>query len=349
VNGLESHVVVRRNGFSLDARMVVRPGSTVGLLGPNGAGKSSVVAAIAGLLPIDDGSIELDGTVLDRPGHGIFVPARDRGVGVVFQDNLLFPHMSVADNVAFGLQSRGDRHAMERAGAMLERLGIDKLAARSPRDLSGGQAQRVALARALITEPRLLLLDEPMSALDVTARAHLRRLLGDHLAQFAGPRLLITHDPTEAFLLADEIYVIEDGKITQTGTPDEIRLRPRTRYIADLAGSNLLAGVARNGVVSLDHDRLTIADTQIDGDVHVIIHPRAIALHRSQPGGSPRNTWQTVIDRLEHYGDRVRIQTGAPIPLTAEVTPGAIDALAIGVESSVWVSIKATEINTIAR
>jgi molybdate transport system ATP-binding protein len=223
-------------------------------------------------------------------------------------------------------------------------MGIEEMADRKPGDISGGQAQRVALARALISEPELLLLDEPLAALDATTRVQLRRTLADHLEVFRGPRLLITHDPTEAFLLADEILVIEEGRITQAGSADDIRLRPRTGYVADLAGSNLLVGKAAHGEVQVGNHELHVADTHIAGTVLATIHPRAISLHLHEPEGSPRNTWQTNITRIEHYGDRVRVQTGSPLPLTAEITPGAVDALHLAAGDAVWLSIKATEI-----
>ncbi|MFQ5555855.1 MAG: ATP-binding cassette domain-containing protein, partial [Acidimicrobiia bacterium] len=252
----------------------------------------------------------------------------------------------VAKNVAFGLRSGGVPRveAETRTASWLTRLDLGSLADRKPADLSGGQAQRVALARALATEPDLLLLDEPLAALDATTRVELRRTLSDHLDRFSGPRLLITHDPSEAFLLADEIHVIEDGAITQVGTQDDIRLRPRTRYVADLAGSNLLAGTAEGGLVETGGHQLHVADTGIVGSVLATIHPRAVALHRTEPEGSPRNTWETAITRIEHYGDRVRLQTGDPLPITVEVTPSAVQALELGEGSPVWVSIKATEI-----
>lgn len=345
--GLEAHLMVDRpSGFLLDVALDIDPGTTVALLGPNGAGKSTAVAALAGLLPLDRGHISLNGRCLDDPGRSVFVPPDERGIGVVFQDYLLFPHMSVAANVAFGLRSR--RHnradAATSVATWLDRLGVAHASHRKPHDLSGGEAQRVALARALITAPDLLLLDEPLAALDVTTRVSLRHALADHLLAFPGPRILITHDPTEAFLLADEVCVLEDGRITQLGTPDEIRLRPRTRYIADLAGSNLVEGVAEAGVVTVDGHELTVADTAARGNVLATIHPRAISIHRSRPEGSPRNTWRTEILRLEHYGDRVRLQTGTPLPLTAEVTPRATSALNLRQGVTVWVSIKATEI-----
>ena len=349
--GLDCHLVVSLgNGFVLDASISIEAGQTVALLGPNGAGKSTAVHVLAGMTPLDSGRVALGHRVLDQPSNGVFVAPEDRRIGVVFQDYVLFPHLSVADNVAFGLRARDlrRREVNRRVDEWIDRLDLGNLRDRRPGDLSGGQAQRVALARALITEPELLLLDEPLAALDVTTRAALRRTVADHLDQFAGPRLLITHDPTEAFLLADEIYVIEDGTITQVGTADDIRLRPRTPYAADLAGSNLVSGTASAGIVKTIGHELRVGDTAIAGPVLATIHPRAISLHRTQPEGSPRNTWSTTVSRLEHYGDRVRVQTDAPLPLTAEVTPNAIDALELHVGSAVWVSVKATEISVVA-
>ncbi len=347
-HGLDARLVVSRGDtFTLDVSLSIPPGRTVALLGPNGAGKSTVVAAIAGLLPLDEGHITLDGRTLDDPGGNVLMPAEDRSIGVVFQDYVLFPHLTVVENVEFGLRSRKTprREARQQAIEWLERIGLDDLADRKPGDLSGGQAQRVALARALITGPELLLLDEPLAALDATTRVDLRRTLGDHLNQFSGPRMVITHDPTEAFLLADEIHVIEDGAITQVGTPDDIRLRPRTSYIADLAGSNLVLGTATHGTVTTGTHQLHIADTHITGAVLAAIHPRAIVIDRHQPDGSPRNTWEATVIRIEHYGDRVRLQTGDPLPLTAEITPDALNELGIVEGSVVWISIKATEIS----
>ncbi len=346
--GLDAHLVVSRGEeFTLDVSLSIPAGHTVALLGPNGAGKSTVVATIAGLLPLDEGHITLDGRTLDDPADDVLIPAEDRSIGVVFQDYVLFPHMTVVENVEFGLRSRKvpRRSAHEQAMSWLERIGLGDLADRKPNDLSGGQAQRVAVARALIVEPDLLLLDEPLAALDATTRVDLRRTLADHLDQFAGPRMVITHDPTEAFLLADEIHVIEDGVITQVGTPDDIRLRPRTPYIADLAGSNLVLGTASSGIVTNGTQQLHIADTHISGPVLAAIHPRAIIIDRRRPDGSPRNTWEATVTRIEHYGDRVRLQTGDPLPLTAEITPDALNDLQIVEGSVVWISIKATEIS----
>lgn len=344
---LQARIVVSRSDdFSLDIELSIEPGVTVALLGPNGAGKSTAVSAIAGLLPLAEGRIELSAEVLDDPSEEIFVPPERRRIGVVFQDYLLFPHLTVLENIAFGLRSRGAGvgRPTELAREWMARLGLSGLEAQLPGDLSGGQAQRVALARALVVEPGLLLLDEPLSALDVTTRVESRRTLADHLRSFEGPRLLITHDPTEAFLLADVVCVIERGVITQSGTADEIRLRPKTKYVADLAGSNLISGVAAGGRVDAGTFSLSIADHDVSGPVLLTIHPTAVSIHRGRPEGSQRNAWPTSVEVVETLGERVRLLTGDPMPLTVEVTREATDALSLGPGVEVWVAVKATEI-----
>lgn len=342
-----AHIVVARpDGFELEVALEIPAASTTALLGPNGAGKSTVVAALAGLLPLDAGHIAFGDEVVDDPVAGVFRPAEERRVGVVFQDGVLFPYLSVLENVAFGPRSQGigAGDARRIAHSWLDRLAVAELAARRPAEVSGGQAQRIALARALASDPRLLLLDEPMSALDVQARTSLRRTLADHLAGRAEPRLLVTHDPVEAFLLADRITIIEDGRVTQTGTPEAIRLHPRTSYAADLVGLNLYAGAARDGTVTAEGMELQVAVPGLRGSVLLSIHPRAISLARERPVGSQRNVWSTTVEVVEDLGDRVRVLTGRPLPLTAEITRGAARDLELAPGTPVWVAIKATEI-----
>lgn len=344
--GLDARCVVVRGGFRLDAKVTIAAGRTLAVLGPNGSGKSTLVGALAGLVPLTEGRVELDGRVLDDPAADVFIPPEERRVGVVFQDYVLFPHLTVEENVAFAIKSRRvDRRSVRRVTAeWLRRFDLVELAGRRPGDLSGGQRQRVALARALAADPDLLLLDEPLAAVDATNRVRLRRTLRDHLDRFPGPRLLITHDPVDAFFLADEICVLEEGSVTQVGSADDIRLRPRTSYVADLAGSNFWLGTAASGTVTVTGHRLAVADRTVRGPVFVTVHPRAVSVHLHRPEGSPRNAWQTEVIRLEDHGERVRLQMGNPLSLTAEVTPAAVAALGLASGSIVWVSIKATEI-----
>ena len=347
-DGLDARLSLRRGpSFRLDLSLAIPPGRTVALLGPNGAGKSTVVAALAGLLRLDDGWIRLNGDTLDEPATGLYRSPEVRRVGVVFQDYLLFGHLTVAENVAFGLRSRGvaRAEAAARAATWIASTGLASLADRKPGRLSGGQAQRVALARALVTDPRLLLLDEPLAALDVQTRAEQRRSLAEHLAGFEGPRLLITHDPTEAFLLADEIHVLENGSVTQAGTADEIRRHPRTPYIADLSGANLVVGTASNGVVDTGTHRLHVADRSLSGPVLAVIRAEAIAVHLVRPEGSPRNAWRTTVELVEDLGERCRLRTLGPVPLTVEVTAASVAALGLAAGVDVWLSLKATEID----
>ena len=349
MTGLDAHLVVRRpEAFVLDLAFSIAPGETLALLGPNGAGKSTAVEALAGLTPLDNGHIVLDGRTLDAPTDDLFVPAEQRGVGVVFQDYLLFDHLSVVDNVMFGPLSQGVRkpQAKARAEELLERLDLATFSDRMPSQLSGGQAQRVALARALATEPDLLLLDEALAALDISTRGTLRRVLATHLEAFEGPRLLITHDPTDAFLLADRIAIVENGTLSQVGSAEDIRRRPATPYVAALAGTNLLVGTNHGGRLTLaDHaHELQTSDTTIDGAVLITVHPTAIALHREQPSGSPRNTWQTTVASVEPLGDTTRITLADPLPLGVDITPGATSALDLHQGSAIWASVKATEI-----
>ncbi len=252
------------------------------------------------------------------------------------------------ENVAFGLRARGTGRALARARAleMLERVGLTDLASAKPRALSGGQAQRVALARALATDPRLLLLDEPLSAMDAGARAELRRGLSRHLAAFPGTCLVITHDPIEAMTLGDQLVVLEAGRVVQAGTPEELSSRPRSRYVADLLGLNLYRGRADERAIVLTGGRRLIAadPVPVSGEVFAVIPPRAVALHRVLPEGSPRNVWKGVVEDLDVVGNHVRAHVSGELPIIAEVTPGAVASMRLDDGGPVFVAVKAVEV-----
>jgi molybdate transport system ATP-binding protein len=260
---------------------------------------------------------------------------------------LLFPHLTVLENVAFGLRSRGISRleATATAHRWLERVALQTEAQRKPASLSGGQAQRVALARALATNPALLLLDEPMAALDASTRVELRRDLRRHLESFRGVRLLVTHDPVEAMAMADRLVILEQGRVLQAGSPAEVTQHPRSRYVADLVGVNLFRGRASHDVITLtDGGSLTAAGAG-EGDVFAVVHPRTVALYRTRPDGTPRNVWEGRAVDLDFQGDRVRVRLEGTPAIVAEVTPAAVRELSLDRGDPVWVVVKATEVN----
>ncbi|MEV7081484.1 ABC transporter ATP-binding protein [Streptomyces sp. NPDC093516] len=339
-DGLDAHLVVDRGPFRLDVALTVAPGEVVALLGPNGAGKTTALRALAGLTPLTGGRLRLDGRDLDR------VPPESRPVGVVFQDYLLFPHLSALDNVAFGPRCRGATKAEARAqaAAWLDRLGLADHAGARPRRLSGGQAQRVALARALATHPRLLLLDEPLAALDARTRLEVRAQLRRHLADFEAVAVLVTHDPLDAMVLADRLVVVEHGRVVQEGTPSDIARHPRTDYIAQLVGLNLYRGEADGHTVRLaDGPSLTTTEL-LSGPVFVAFPPGAVTLHRSRPtGSSARNLWRCEVAGLETHGDQIRADLTGELPLTADLTTVAAAELDLHPGAEVWATVKAAQ------
>ncbi|MFE6281568.1 ABC transporter ATP-binding protein [Streptomyces sp. NPDC057877] len=337
---LDAHLIVDRGDFHLDVSLTAAPGDVVALLGPNGAGKTTALRALAGLTPLTGGHLRLDGTELDG------TPPESRPVGVVFQDYLLFPHLTALDNVAFGPRCQGAPKAAARAQAAewLARMGLTDHAAAKPRRLSGGQAQRVALARALATRPRLLLLDEPLAALDARTRLEVRAGLRHHLADFEAVAVLVTHDPLDAMVLADRLVVVEHGRVVQEGTPAEIARRPRTDYIAQLVGLNLYQGRADGHTVRLGTGPAIATTEHLTGPAFVAFPPNAVTLHRDRPtGSSARNLWHCEVTGLETHGDQIRAALTGALTLTADLTTIAAAELDLHPGAKVWATVKAAQ------
>jgi len=340
--GLDARVVVRRGALEVDAVLTAAAGETAAIVGPNGAGKSTVLRVLAGLTALaSDGHVVLDGRRLDR------VRVEERPIAIVFQDNLLLPHLSALDNVAYGLRRRRGMHraaARQLAGTWLERVGVSARADARPAQLSGGETQRVALARALALEPALLLLDEPLAAVDAQARVALRAELRRHLATVPGVRVLVTHDPVDAASLADRVVVLEAGRVVQAGALADLALRPATPYVAQLVGTNRWVGEGdgRGGA--------TVAGVHLEvptapaGPVVLVVDPRGVALARERPVGSARNVWRGRVEAVEAGLGVARVRVGPPLPVVAEVTAAAAAELALEPGAEVWVAVKAVAI-----
>ncbi|MFE7128469.1 ABC transporter permease [Streptomyces sp. NPDC057617] len=337
------------NRLTLDAG----PGTTIAVVGPNGAGKTTLLRALLGLTPRAHAELrlgDLDVTAL---------PPHRRGVAWVPQNGALFPHLSALANTAYGLRAQGVRRAEARRTAQrwLDLLGVGRLAHRRPHQLSGGQAQRVALARALAARPRLLLLDEPLAALDQTTRARVRHTLRGHLDSFGGVCLIVTHDPVEALSLADRILVLDEGLALQDAPPAEVTRHPRSPWVARMLGRNAWPGTYGPGGLELSGGGRLIVAAPADGEspadgtgALAVIAPEAVSVHRDRPGGSPRNVWAGTVREITALGSRLRVLiTSDEAPdLVAEITPEAAAELGLAEGSSVWTSVKATEVTLVA-
>ncbi|MGY5135706.1 ABC transporter permease [Streptomyces nigrescens] len=331
------------NRLTLDADA----GTTIAVVGPNGAGKTTLLRALLGLTPRARAALRLGDTDVTA------LPPHRRGVAWVPQDGALFPHLTALNNTAYGLRAHGSPRAPARRTAQrwLDRLGVGHLAHRKPAQLSGGQAQRVALARALAARPRLLLLDEPLAALDQTTRAQVRHTLRGHLAEFGGVCLIVTHDPVEAVSLADRVLVLDDGRALQDAPPAEVTRHPRSPWVARMLGRNAWPGTAAGDALALsDGGRLVVADPLPEGArALAIIAPEAVSVHLDRPTGSPRNVWPGTVRELTSAGSRLRVLiTSSEAPdLVAEITPSAAVELGLADGVSVWTSVKATEVSLV--
>lgn len=353
---LMAQVRLERGDFELDVELGVQAGHTLVLLGPNGSGKSTLVEALAGLVRIDEGEIILDGQLLERPRDGVHVRPQRRSIGVMFQGLWLFPHMTVRDNVAYGLWAQGmrRRRARRQADPLLERLGLSALADRRPRQLSGGEAQRVALARALSVQPRLLLLDEPLSALDLESRPRTRSFLQLALREFGGVRLVVTHDPLEAQLLGDHLMVLENGRVAQSGPVDEVRKKPRTPYIATLAGVNLLCGrIEQRGsqwrFLSPEGElEVELREPPPAGATFATIHPAQVKLGCSRPEAPGPNVLRGRVESLQLEGHRILLRLATKPPLLAEISMSELSPQELQPGTEVWAVVPPAEIEVYA-
>jgi molybdopterin-binding protein len=337
---LACDITASRGGFTVHVEMAAADGEVLAIVGPNGAGKSTLLRAVAGLVA-SSGRIVVDGA--DVAGR----LAQHRAVGWVPQEGALFPHLSALDNVAFGL---GGRRGRARAAEWLDHFGMSTFADRRPAQLSGGQAQKVALARALAREPRVLLLDEPLAALDVSARTDVRRALREHLAGFDGVTLIVTHDAVDAATLADRIVALEAGAVVQDEPVGEVTRAPRTAWLAELVGANAFRGRVSGTTVSLEGGgRIVVAERvgEEGASALAVVPLHAVTLHDRRPHGSARNAWPVTVRQLTSVSSRVRVQCDGQPAVVAEVTPGAVAELGLHEGAAAWASVKATEVTVV--
>jgi molybdenum ABC transporter ATP-binding protein len=329
-------IAARLRSYELELTLEVPPETTVALVGPSGAGKSTVLRAVAGLTRPDRGRISLGEEVLFDSEAGVDLPPEERAVGLVFQEYALFPHMTVEQNVAYG--------GKERAGELLERLAIAHLAKAKPPQLSGGERQRVGVARALARGPRILLLDEPLSAVDALTRSTLRAELQELLRELALPTLLVTHDFEDAAALADRVGVIVDGRILQLGPYEELVSAPASEFVASFTGGNLVPGDAEPAGSGLTAVRLAdgsrILSTEPgSGRVGVVVYPWEVTLSRGVPDDSALNHVVGPVASIVRLGNRVRVRVG---PMVAEITTESAERLALDRGEIAVASFKAT-------
>jgi ABC-type sulfate/molybdate transport systems ATPase subunit len=334
VETLSASIRLPLRTFRLDVELEID--GTVALVGPSGAGKTSVLRSVAGLVRPPEGRIALGDDVWLDADRKLFRAPDERRVGLVFQEYALFPHMSVRQNVAYGGRARVDEY--------LERFRISHLAHAKPGELSGGERQRVALARALARDPGVLLLDEPLAALDAHTKAAVRGELGELLHEFGLPTLLVTHDYEDAASLADRVGVIIDGRLRQLGPPQDLVANPADVFVASFTGANVVRGVARRGegeltVIELESGHRVYSTDPGTGQVGVVVYPWEVSIGHTHAPDSAMNVIEDAVRSIVHVGNRVRVKIG---PVTAEVTEPSWEKLALGPGAHAVASFKAT-------
>ncbi len=324
--------------FVATVKLTVARSATLALVGPSGAGKTTVLRVIAGLLRPERGTVTLDGETWLDSDRGFYAPPERRRVGYLFQEYALFPHLDVAANVAFGARRRG------LVAEMLDRFGIAHLANARPRELSGGERQRAALARALARDPGVLLLDEPLSALDAHTKATVRVELHELLRSLDLPTILVTHDFEDAAALADTVGVIVDGRVLQTGTASDLVASPADPFVATFTGATLLPGSALGRVdgvteILLDSGLTAWSADPGSGRVSLVVYPWDISLDHQAPDGSALNHLRGRIASIVQLGDRVRVRVG---PVVAEITAASAERLRLREGDVIVATFKAT-------
>jgi molybdate transport system ATP-binding protein len=320
----------------LDVELAVKRGECLALAGPSGAGKTSLLRVAAGLLRPEQGRVDANGETWLDTERDIDVPAEQRRCGYVFQHYALFPHLSAWQNVAYPLRGLARQERRARAMELLERFGLAARAGARPHTLSGGERQRVAVARALARGPEVLLLDEPLSALDARTRAAAARELGGVLRESEAPTVLVTHDFAEAAQLGDRVGIIDQGRVVQLGTPSELAATPRSAFVADFTGAVVLTGVARAGPggvtrVELDGGGPVTSTDAAEGVVAVSVYPWEIVIEPAgeEPHGSAENRVSAEVVSITTVGNRVRLGLAGPQPLVAEVTLASVERLGL--------------------
>lgn len=347
---LDVNVRVALRHFVLDCALNVDPGSAVAVVGASGAGKTTLLRSIAGLERAEQGRITCDSSVWFDSIRGVFVQPQRRSCGVVFAEYALFGHMSAIDNVAFGLRARGEsgKAALDGATHLLNLVGIDRLARRRAAALSSGEKQRVAIARALAISPQVLLLDEPLAAVDVEQRPALRQTLIRVISDSRMAAVIVTHDPVEAMLFAPQLVVLERGSVVQRGSASDLRERPRSSYVAAFAGVNLFRGIAQAKPGGISLVRVNGADFTVlgawSGDVALVIDPDAIVLSDAIPDSSARNHLSGAVSHVVPDGNAIRVTVASSPPVVARVTSQSVEQLEIAPGRQVVATFKASEV-----
>jgi molybdate transport system ATP-binding protein len=337
---LSADLNVSRNGFTLEAEFRLDD-EVLTIVGPNGAGKSTLLRTLAGLEGSTASQVRFGATVWQS--DALFVPPEERDLAMVFARDLLLPHLTVRRNVELTSRGPADQSAAGWADHWLDRFDLTDLAGQAANELSSGERQRVALARSFARSPAIILLDEPLSAVDAERRPRLRRQVLSAIAEANIPAIIVSHDATEAVTMGDRIMILENGRATQVGLASDLRQHPRSPFAAELVGVNLFEGEGDGGAVSVGAITLSSADN-LSGPVFVTVHPRAISLHTERPEGSSRNVWQGVVSSIDRTFDLIRVSVAGPVDLTVTVTAGGLAAVDGQVGGKVWLSVKASEV-----